>query len=73
MICSYPPCNHEVPARRPDEKPGPPRLYCSKQCQWKQASQRRRARMRESHIIDSLTIPLAADGTMTGRTRAVVS
>ena len=27
----------------------------------------------EAHIVDSVTIPLTAEGTMTGRTRAVVS
>jgi hypothetical protein len=34
---------------------------------------RARAGIDEQHIIDSLTIPLNADGTMTGSTRAVVS
>lgn len=34
---------------------------------------RERAGISEAHVIDSLTIPLAASGAMTGRTRAVIS
>jgi hypothetical protein len=34
---------------------------------------RARAGINEDHIIDSLTIPLAVDGTMTGQTRATIT